>query len=311
MSKFAVPAHIKAISNATPLLTEAEEIAAVERGDRDLLCRAHFRLVISIAWKFKGYIKDWDERFAIGCQGLAEAARRFKLGKGARFGTYAVWWIRAALQEYVLANASLVKMGTTAAGKKLFFKQSDINNGTAEEVADRYGVTVEDVEMMRGRGQDYSLNAPAHVSGDEDSGTEWIDYLQDAAPNQGEVFEEEQEQAQQKAALEKALRVLTDRERTIFLARVGHGGKTRDRPVEGTLEFLSKQFGISRERVRQIEVRATEKIKEELGLLPKRPRRPVRRRRAPRPNPTPRFERQQDIRSQQTVDNEALAMVPA
>src|SRR5256714_5500135 len=198
-----------------------------------------------------------------GNVGLMQAVKRFEPEKGFRLATYAMWWIKAAIQEYILRSWSLVKMGTTANQKKLFFnlrkakskisalEEGDLKPDQVKLIARRLGVTEQDViDMNRRLGGDVSLNAPIREEGD--SG-EWQDWLVDDATNQETRLAENEEADNRKQALGEALTVLNDRERRIFEAR-----RLADDPI--TLEELASEFGVSRERVRQIEVRAFEKV---------------------------------------------------
>jgi RNA polymerase sigma-32 factor len=192
-----------------------------------------------------------------------QAVKRFEPDKGFRLATYAMWWIKAAIQEYILRSWSLVKMGTTANQKKLFFNlrkakskisalgEGDLRPDQVQVIAKRLGVTEKDVvDMNRRLGGDASLNAPIREDGD--SG-EWQDWLADESASQEEILEEGEEMDNRRKALSAALSVLNDRERRIFEAR-----RLADDPI--TLEELAAEFGVSRERVRQIEVRAFEKV---------------------------------------------------
>jgi RNA polymerase sigma-32 factor len=198
-----------------------------------------------------------------GNVGLMQAVKRFEPDKGFRLATYAMWWIKAAIQEYILRSWSLVKMGTTANQKKLFFnlrkakskisalEEGDLRPDQVKLIARRLGVTEQDVvDMNRRLGGDVSLNAP--IRDDGDSG-EWQDWLVDDVSNQETRLAESEESDNRKKALSEALSVLNDRERRIFQAR-----RLADDPI--TLEELASEFGVSRERVRQIEVRAFEKV---------------------------------------------------
>ncbi|MBV8792934.1 MAG: RNA polymerase factor sigma-32, partial [Pseudolabrys sp.] len=203
------------------------------------------------------------EIVAEGNVGLMQAVKRFEPDKGFRLATYAMWWIRAAIQEYILRSWSLVKMGTTANQKKLFFnlrkaksrisalEDGDLRPDQVQVIAKRLGVTEKDVvDMNRRLGGDASLNAP--IRDDGDAG-EWQDWLADDSPSQERVMEENEQFDNRRKALTQALDVLNDRERRIFEAR-----RLADDPI--TLEELAEEFGVSRERVRQIEVRAFEKV---------------------------------------------------
>jgi RNA polymerase sigma-32 factor len=237
-----------------------------EHGDRDAahkLVTSHLRLVAKIAMGYRGYGLPISEVISEGNVGLMQAVKRFEPEKGFRLATYAMWWIKAAIQEYILRSWSLVKMGTTANQKKLFFnlrkakskisalEEGDLRPDQVKLIAKRLGVTEQDVvDMNRRLGGDVSLNAPIREDGD--SG-EWQDWLVDDGDNQETVLSRNEEADNRHTALHEALNVLNERERRIFEAR-----RLADEPV--TLEDLAAEFGVSRERVRQIEVRAFEKV---------------------------------------------------
>jgi RNA polymerase sigma-32 factor len=237
-----------------------------EHGDRDAahrLVTSHLRLVAKIAMGYRGYGLPISEVISEGNVGLMQAVKRFEPEKGFRLATYAMWWIKAAIQEYILRSWSLVKMGTTANQKKLFFnlrkakskisalEEGDLRPDQVKLIAKRLGVTEQDVvDMNRRLGGDVSLNAPIREEGD--SG-EWQDWLVDEVSDQETRLAETEEADNRKQALGEALNVLNDRERRIFEAR-----RLADDPI--TLEELAAEFGVSRERVRQIEVRAFEKV---------------------------------------------------
>ena len=237
-----------------------------EHGDREAahkLVTSHLRLVAKIAMGYRGYGLPISEVISEGNVGLMQAVKRFEPEKGFRLATYAMWWIKAAIQEYILRSWSLVKMGTTANQKKLFFnlrkakskisalEEGDMRPDQVQLIAKRLGVTEQDVvDMNRRLGGDSSLNAPIREDGD--SG-EWQDWLMDDSPSQERILADSEESDNRHKALVGALDVLNDRERRIFEAR-----RLADDPV--TLEDLAAEFGVSRERVRQIEVRAFEKI---------------------------------------------------
>jgi RNA polymerase sigma-32 factor len=227
------------------------------------LVTSHLRLVGRIAMGYRGYGLPMGEVISEGNVGLMQAVKRFDPDKGFRLATYAMWWIRASIQEYILRSWSLVKMGTTASQKKLFFnlrrvkgqiqaiEEGELKPEHVTEIATKLGVSEEDVISMNRRlGGDASLNAP--VRADAESG-EWQDWLVDDAPDQEQQLAESEELQLRRGLLEGALKSLTDRERQIFEAR-----RLRDEPA--TLEDLSVEFGVSRERIRQIEVRAFEKV---------------------------------------------------
>jgi RNA polymerase sigma-32 factor len=237
-----------------------------EHADREAahkLVTSHLRLVAKIAMGYRGYGLPISEVISEGNVGLMQAVKRFEPDKGFRLATYAMWWIKAAIQEYILRSWSLVKMGTTANQKKLFFnlrkakskisalEEGDLRPDQVKLIAKRLGVTEQDVvDMNRRLGGDVSLNAP--IRDDGDSG-EWQDWLVDDVTNQETRLAESEESDNRKQALSEALSVLNDRERRIFEAR-----RLADDPI--TLEELASEFGVSRERVRQIEVRAFEKV---------------------------------------------------
>ncbi len=237
-----------------------------EHGDRDAahkLVTSHLRLVAKIAMGYRGYGLPISEVVSEGNVGLMQAVKRFEPEKGFRLATYAMWWIKASIQEYILRSWSLVKMGTTANQKKLFFNlrkakskisaldEGDMRPDQVATIAKRLGVTEKDVvDMNRRLGGDTSLNAPIREEGD--SG-EWQDWLVSDAPSQERILVDSEEADNRHEALTSALSVLNDRERRIFEAR-----RLADEPI--TLEELAEEFGVSRERVRQIEVRAFEKV---------------------------------------------------
>ncbi|MES1151706.1 MAG: RNA polymerase sigma factor RpoH [Dongia sp.] len=224
---------------------------------------SHLRLVAKIAMGYRGYGLPLSEIISEGNVGLMQAVKRFDPDRGFRLATYAMWWIRAAIQEYILHSWSLVKIGTTAAQKKLFFnlrkvkgqlkaiEDGDLPPETVKEIATRLEVTEGDVVDMNRRmsSHDHSLNAPLKIDGEG----EWQDWLVDEGPSQETRLAEDQEFGRRHKLLDRAMTTLNPRERKILVER-----RLKDEPA--TLEDLSKEFGISRERVRQIEVRAFEKI---------------------------------------------------
>jgi len=226
---------------------------------------SHLRLVAKIAMGYRGYGLPISEIVSEGNVGLMQAVKRFDPDKGFRLATYAMWWIRASIQEYVLRSWSLVKMGTTAAQKKLFFnlRKAKNNIGAIEEgdltpdhttkLADQLGVTETEVTEMNRRlsGGDASLNAPLR----SESESEWQDWLADDTADQETRMAEREEMGDRHELLVSAMKDLTDRERDILQAR-----RLQDEPA--TLEELSQKYGVSRERVRQIEVRAFEKLQQ-------------------------------------------------
>jgi RNA polymerase sigma-32 factor len=237
-----------------------------EHGDQEAaekLITSHLRLVAKIAMGYRGYGLPLGEVNSQGHVGLVQADRKFDRVEGVRLSTYAMWWIRAAVQEYILRSWSLVKLGTTAAQKKLFFnlrraksqmqalEEGDLRPDQVEKIAKRFGVTEADVVSMNRRmGGDTSLNTPVRS---DMEGAEWQDWLEDDQPSQEEALGESQELTQRRNYLEQALGKLNERERRIFEAR-------RLAEDAETLEDLAQEFGVSRERIRQIEVRAFEKV---------------------------------------------------
>jgi len=227
------------------------------------LVTSHLRLVAKIAMGYRGYGLPVSEIVSEGNVGLMQAVKRFDPDRGFRLATYAMWWIRASIQEYVLRSWSMVKMGTTAAQKKLFFnlRKAKNNIGAIEEgdltpehlatLSDQLGVTATEVTDMNRRlsGGDASLNAPLRSDGE----SEWQDWLADDTADQETLLAEREEMGNRHALLTGAMKDLTDRERDIIQAR-----RLKDEPA--TLEELSQKYGVSRERVRQIEVRAFEKL---------------------------------------------------
>jgi RNA polymerase sigma-32 factor len=253
-----------------PMLEPQEEYMLAkswrEHGDRDAahrLVTSHLRLVAKIAMGYRGYGLPIAEVISEGNVGLMQAVKRFEPEKGFRLATYAMWWIKASIQEYILRSWSLVKMGTTANQKKLFFNlrkakskisaldEGDLRPDQVKTIARRLGVTETDVvEMNRRLGGDVSLNSPIREDGDAG---EWQDWLVDDSASQESVLAESEELDNRRKALGSALSVLNERERRIFEAR-----RLAEDPI--TLEELAEEFRVSRERVRQIEVRAFEKV---------------------------------------------------
>ena len=253
-----------------PMLEADEEYMLAKRwrehGDLDAahqLVTSHLRLVAKIAMGYRGYGLPLAELISEGNVGMMQAVKRFDPEKGFRLATYAMWWIRAAIQEYILHSWSLVKMGTTAAQKKLFFNlrklkgqmqaidDGDLDPEQVAYIAEQLNVPEADVVSMNRRlaGPDHSLNAPLRVDGDG----EWQDWLADESDNQEVLYAEEDELSKRRALLERAMENLNDRERHILTER-----RLKEEP--STLEELSQVYGISQERVRQIEVRAFEKL---------------------------------------------------
>jgi len=253
-----------------PMLQPEEEYMLAkswrEHGDRDAahrLVTSHLRLVAKISMGYRGYGLPIGEVISEGNVGLMQAVKRFEPEKGFRLATYAMWWIRAAIQEYILHSWSLVKMGTTAAQKKLFFNlrkvkgqlkaidDGDLHPDTVTTIADRLNVSENDVVQMNRRmaAPDGSLNAPVRIDGDG----EWQDWLVDDTPDQEVMLAETEELEQRRFWMTEAMKSLNEREQHILTER-----RLKEDP--STLEELSTHYGISRERVRQIEVRAFEKL---------------------------------------------------
>src|SRR5215472_12319179 len=253
-----------------PMLEPQDEFMLAKRwrehGDPEAahkLVNSHLRLVAKIAMGYRGYGLPISEVISEGNVGLMQGVKRFKPEKGFRLATYAMWWIKAAIQEYILRSWSLVKMGTTANQKKLFFnlrkakskisalEEGDLRPDQVKLIAKRLGVTEQDVvDMNRRLGGDASLNTPIREEGDAG---EWQDWLVDDRASQESTLAATEELDNRKKALTDALGVLNDRERRIFEAR-----RLAEEPI--TLEDLAAEFQVSRERVRQIEVRAFEKV---------------------------------------------------
>jgi RNA polymerase sigma-32 factor len=270
-----------------PMLEQQEEYMLAKRWreheDSEAahkLVTSHLRLVAKIAMGYRGYGLPIAEVISEGNVGLMQAVKRFEPEKGFRLATYAMWWIRAAIQEYILRSWSLVKMGTTAAQKKLFFnlrkakgqikaiEEGDMRPEQVKLIATKLGVTEDEVISMNRRlsAPDSSLNAPIR----SDSESEWQDWLLDETPDQESILAEQEELDERKDLLKTAMTELSERERHILSER-----RLKDEPA--TLEDLSQHYNISRERVRQIEVRAFEKLQKAMkaGLrdrrLPKQP----------------------------------------
>ena len=259
-----------------PLLLPEEEFMLAKRwrehDDAEAahrLVTSHLRLVAKIAMGYRGYGLPLGELISEGNIGLMQAVKRFDPDRGFRLATYAMWWIRASMQEYILHSWSLVKMGTTAAQKKLFFnlrklkgeieaiEDGDLTPEQVEHIATALNVSSDDVVSMNRRmlGPDQSLNAPVR----EDGGGEWQDWLEDPAENQENDVLEENELNHRRQLFRQSLDVLTDREKHILGER-----RLKEEPV--TLEQLSRHYGVSRERIRQIEERAFKKLQKAMRL---------------------------------------------
>jgi RNA polymerase sigma-32 factor len=254
-----------------PMLGKDEEFMLAKRWQEHedpeaahKLVTSHLRLVAKIAMGYRGYGLPIGEVISEGNVGLMQAVKKFDPDKGFRLATYAMWWIRASIQEYILRSWSLVKMGTTAAQKKLFFnlrkakseisalEEGDMHPDQVHQIATKLGVLDEEVVSMNRRlsGGDASLNAPLRADGE----SEWQDWLVDEdTPSQENLVAENEERSIRMSLLEEAMAELTERERHILTER-----RLKDDPT--TLEELASEYGVSRERVRQIEVRAFEKL---------------------------------------------------
>src|SRR6201987_3814948 len=269
------PAHLLPDAKRFPMLTPEPErertLAWRNDGDEAALRElvgSHLRLVVKIARGFAGYGLPVSDLVAEGNVGLMQAAQKFDPDRGFRFATYAMWWIRAAIQEYILHSTSIVKMGTTAAQKKLFFnlrqlkgrldqfEAGDLSPESVATIAAELGVPEKDVVEMNRRmsGADGSLNEPVLEDGD----IEWLDRLVDESPRPGAVVAEADELNQRRKLLGEAMAQLNAREREILVER-----RLREEPL--TLEDLSRRFHVSRERIRQLEVRALDKLRK--GML--------------------------------------------
>ena len=257
-----------------PLLAPEEEYMLAKRWQEHedpaaatKLVTSHLRLVAKIAMGYRGYGLPLSELISEGNVGMMQAVKRFDPERGFRLATYAMWWIRAAIQEYILHSWSLVKMGTTAAQKKLFFnlrrlkgqmaaiEEGDLKPEQVAKIAKTLQVPEDDVVQMNRRlaAPDHSLNAPLRIDGDG----EWQDWLVDEGESQETTLAESQDMSNRKDMLNGALKTLNERERHILIER-----RLKDEPT--TLEELSQQYNISRERVRQIEVRAFEKLQKSM-----------------------------------------------
>jgi len=262
-----------------PMLEPEEEYMLAKRwvdhGDTSAahkLVTSHLRLAAKIAMGYRGYGLPQAEVISEANVGLMQAVKRFDPEKGFRLATYAMWWIRAAIQEYILRSWSLVKLGTTSAQKKLFFnlrkakarigalEEGDLHPDKVKQIATDLGVSEDEVISMNRRlsGGDASLNVM--VGTDGDSSTQWQDWLEDETADQAARYEERDELETRRELLAEAMEVLNEREKDILAQR-----RLRDQPV--TLETLSEQYGVSRERIRQIEVRAFEKLQKRMQEL--------------------------------------------
>jgi RNA polymerase sigma-32 factor len=265
-----------------PMLEPDEEYMLAKRykehedpGSAQKLITSHLRLVAKIAMGYRGYGLPISEVISEGNVGLMHAVKRFEPEKGFRLATYAMWWIRAAIQEYVLRSWSLVKIGTTAAQKRLFFNLRKVKGQIAalddgnlhpdqiKQIATTLRVSEADVVSMNQRlSGDASLNAPMRA---DEGASEWQDWLADDTPSAETTLGESEEFAERMGLLTNAMQDLNDREKAIFQAR-----RLRDDPA--TLEELAQEYSVSRERIRQIEVRAFEKVQEAVQKAANKPR---------------------------------------
>jgi RNA polymerase sigma-32 factor len=265
-----------------PMLEPEEEYMLAKRwvdhedsGAAHRLVTSHLRLAAKIAMGYRGYGLPQAEVISEANVGLMQAVKRFDPEKGFRLATYAMWWIRASIQEYILRSWSLVKLGTTSAQKKLFFnlrkakarigalEEGDLLPENVAQIAHDLGVTEDEVVSMNRRlsGGDASLNAMVG-GGDSDSVTQWQDWLEDEDADQAGAYEARNELESRRELLVEAMKVLNERERDILIQR-----RLQDETI--TLEDLSSQYDVSRERIRQIEVRAFEKLQERMQELAK------------------------------------------
>ena len=263
-----------------PMLEPEEEYMLAKRwvdhedsGAAHRLVTSHLRLAAKIAMGYRGYGLPQAEVISEANVGLMQAVKRFDPEKGFRLATYAMWWIRASIHEYILRSWSLVKLGTTSAQKKLFFnlrkakarigalEEGDLRPENVAQIAHDLGVTEDEVVSMNRRlsGGDASLNAMVG-SGDGDSVTQWQDWLEDEDADQASAYEERDELESRRELLAEAMKVLNERERDILIQR-----RLQDETI--TLEDLSSQYDVSRERIRQIEVRAFEKLQQRMQEL--------------------------------------------
>ena len=262
-----------------PMLAKDEEFTLARRWLKnddskaaEKMVTSHLRLVAKIAMGYRGYGLPMAEVISEGNVGLMQSVKKFDPEKGFRLATYAMWWIRASIQEYILRSWSLVKLGTTAAQKKLFFNlrrmkgeikaldNAQLKPDQVTHIATKLNVPEKDVISMNGRmsGSDASLNAPMGAEGD----MEWMDWLADEEPNQAEEFAETQEFGARMELLQEAMADLSEREQHILTER-----RLTDEPK--TLEQLSVVYNVSRERIRQIEVRAFEKLQKAMQKMAK------------------------------------------
>ncbi len=261
-----------------PILTQDEEysLALKYRATRDknianALITSHLRLVVKVASKYKGYGLSVSELISEGNIGLLYAIEKFEPEKGFRFSTYALWWIRASIQKYILNSWSLVKIGTTAAQKKLFFNLRKIKNrlnlnddrelssSVLQDIAKSLDVSVQDVTEMNNRLKSHDGSLNVVVNDSKDNGAEWMDFIADSKPNQEDVLGYSETLKHRRNLFNKALVVLNKREKDILFKR-----RMSEKAV--TLDELSKSYNVSKERVRQIELNSIKKIKKAISL---------------------------------------------
>lgn len=279
MTSTVLNSYMQSARQHKPLSFEEEQKLAHEWRDEGKLSSAHklmhsyLRLVVKVATSFRGYGLPVDEMIQEGNIGLLQAIARFDPEKGFRLSTYALWWIRASMQEYILNNWSLVKIGTSSTQKKLFFNlrrlraqalemgAEHLDDKARKLIADELGVKESDVtnmdQRLHGTG-DLSLNTTIG-GGDDDTTTEWQDWLEDDRPSQEDAFVRRQEGVNRRKALVAALNELDERERAILVAR-----RLREDENTPTLEDLSQEYGVSRERIRQLENRAFSKLQKHM-----------------------------------------------
>ena len=236
------------------------------------LITSHLRLVVAVVSKYRGYGLPMDELIAEGNMGLLYALNKFEPEKGFRFSTYALWWIKASVQKYILNSWSLVKLGTTAAQKKLFFNLRKIKNQLGlvddralsdpilQEIADTLDVNIQEVKDMNNRLQAHDGSLNATVDSDSDSGGEWLDFIADSKPNQEAVLSHRETINYRRKMFKQAITLLNERERDILYKR-------RLAEDNSTLEDLSQYYHISKERVRQIELNSIKKISRAVGAV--------------------------------------------
>jgi RNA polymerase sigma-32 factor len=271
-SEGGLSAYLAQIKKFPMLDAEEEYMLAKKKKEKgslksaEKLVTSHLRLVAKIAMGYKGYGLPVNEMISEGNIGLMQAVKKFEPEKGFRLATYAMWWIKAAIQEYILRSWSLVKIGTTTAQKKLFFNlkkiknqiaprsEGDLRNEQVSKIANKLNVSEKEVVSMNRRlaGKEHSLNAPLGEDGDQ-----WQDWLVDKEMDQELKFAQQEEMNERKDLLKDSIKILNDREKEILYAR-----RLTDYPL--TLENLSQKYNISRERIRQIENKAFEKLQKHM-----------------------------------------------